>query len=61
LGLGYQLRRDRPLVHSALITGMDLAGKLQLKPGQTVSTVNAPPDATLHLDDVWSALRLRPA
>jgi hypothetical protein len=40
---------------------MDLAGKLQLKPGQTVSTVNAPPDATLHLDDVWSALRLRPA
>jgi hypothetical protein len=33
---------------------LDLAGKLQLKPGQSVSIVNQP-------GDVWSALRLRPA
>jgi hypothetical protein len=30
---------------------MDLAGKLQLKPGQSVSIVNAPADAALDLAD----------
>jgi hypothetical protein len=50
---------------------MDLAGKLQLKPGQSVAVVNQPADAVLDLgaehppadapaQAVWSALRLRP-
>jgi phage-related baseplate assembly protein len=30
---------------------VDLAGKLQLKPGQSVSVVNAPADAALELAD----------
>ena len=30
---------------------MDLAGKLQLKPGQSVAIVNAPEDAALELAD----------
>ena len=30
---------------------MDLAGKLQLKPGQSVAIVNAPEDAVLELAD----------
>ena len=57
---------------------MDLAGKLQLKTGQSVAIVNSPADAALELsghpiaargvqpvrqvslDEVWSALGLRP-
>jgi hypothetical protein len=30
---------------------MDLSGKLQLKPGQSLAVVNAPADATLELAD----------
>jgi hypothetical protein len=54
---------------------MDLAGKLQLKPGQSAAVVGRPDDVALDLvkargvqpvrqvalDDTWSALRLRPA
>jgi len=38
---------------------MNLAGKLRLKCGQSVSIVNEP--ERLALDDVWSALRPRSA
>jgi hypothetical protein len=37
---------------------MDLAGKLQLKPGQSVAIVNAPGDAALELADHPVAERL---
>ncbi|HTP22048.1 MAG TPA: hypothetical protein VMJ65_20745 [Solirubrobacteraceae bacterium] len=35
---------------------MDLAGKLQLKPGQSVSIVNAPADVALHLGSAHRAV-----
>jgi hypothetical protein len=46
------------MVHSALSDTVDLAGKLQLNPGQSVSIVNAPADAALELADHPPANRL---
>ncbi|MGN6867864.1 MAG: hypothetical protein ACTHMY_05600 [Solirubrobacteraceae bacterium] len=39
------------MVHSALSGAMDLAGKLQLKPGQSISILNAPADTALEIAD----------
>jgi hypothetical protein len=51
MGLRHQLRRNRAAPDPALRAAVDLAGKLQLKPGQSVAIVNAPADAAVALAD----------
>jgi hypothetical protein len=40
---------------------MDLSGKLQIKPGQSVAVRGVQPVRQVSIDDTWSALRFRPA
>jgi hypothetical protein len=61
MGLRHRLRLARAAPDPALNPAVDLVGKLQLKPGQSVSIINAPADAALDLAGHPAAGRLAEA